>query len=217
MTEFEPRTSGIRSYRSTNWATTTAHKDELYGPDLVKFHHFDQYLKIFGNIFKVYLVLGKIFSSLWYNLYAFGKFVLLKMAKYWKHNLVTLMGIKTFFLFLLFILQVSTPTTRDRSSAGASQTSSTKEFFQLWNDFEGRETWTCEINSSCAFTKPCQCKLWQELKSFDNFFMEETLNGLSQITGWSLERLFRRESILFDLIFKNVPRVIFSVVSIQCP
>ena len=60
MTEFEPRTSGIRSYRSTNWATTTAHKDELYGPDLVKFHHFDQYLKIFGNIFKVYLVLGKI-------------------------------------------------------------------------------------------------------------------------------------------------------------
>ena len=45
MTEFEPRTSGIRSYRSTNWATTTAHKDELYGPDLVKFHHFDQYLK----------------------------------------------------------------------------------------------------------------------------------------------------------------------------
>ena len=60
MTEFEPRTSGIRSYCSTNWATTTAHKDELYGPDLVKFHHFDQYLKIFGNIFKVYLVLGKI-------------------------------------------------------------------------------------------------------------------------------------------------------------
>ena len=99
MTEFEPRTSGIRSYCSTNWATTTAHKDELYGPDLVKFHHFDQYLKIFGNIFKVYLVLGKIFSSLWYNLYAFGKFVLLKMAKYCKHNLVTLMGIKTFFNF----------------------------------------------------------------------------------------------------------------------
>ena len=42
-------------------------------PDLVKFHHFDQYLKIFGNIFKVYLVLGKVFSSLWYNLYAFGQ------------------------------------------------------------------------------------------------------------------------------------------------
>ena len=29
--------------------------------------------KIFGNIFKVYLVVGKVFSSLWYNLYAFGQ------------------------------------------------------------------------------------------------------------------------------------------------
>ena len=36
-------------------------------PDLAKFHHFDQYLKIFGNIFKVYLELGKVFSSLWAN------------------------------------------------------------------------------------------------------------------------------------------------------
>ena len=29
-------------------------------PDLVKFHHFGKYLKIFGNIFKFYLVLGKV-------------------------------------------------------------------------------------------------------------------------------------------------------------
>ena len=35
--------------------------------------HFGQYLKIFGNILKVYLVLGKVFSSLSYNLYAFGQ------------------------------------------------------------------------------------------------------------------------------------------------
>ena len=41
-------------------------------PDLAKFRHFDKYLKIFGNIFKVYLVLGKVFNSLWHNLYAIG-------------------------------------------------------------------------------------------------------------------------------------------------
>ena len=34
-----------------------------FWPDLAKFHHF-------GNIFKVYLVLGKVFNSLWHNLYA---------------------------------------------------------------------------------------------------------------------------------------------------
>ena len=50
-------------------------------PDFAKFHHF-------GNIFKVYLVLGKVFNSLWHNLYAIGHIFLLKMAKYWKHNLV---------------------------------------------------------------------------------------------------------------------------------
>ena len=42
-------------------------------PDLAKFHHFGKYLKIFGNIFKVYLVLGQVFISLWHNLYSFGK------------------------------------------------------------------------------------------------------------------------------------------------
>ena len=57
-------------------------------PDLAKFHHFGKYLKIFGNIFKVYLVLGKVFCSLWPNLYAFGQISLLKMAKYLKRNLV---------------------------------------------------------------------------------------------------------------------------------
>ena len=29
MTGFEPRTSGLRSDRSTNWATTTAHSTEV--------------------------------------------------------------------------------------------------------------------------------------------------------------------------------------------
>ena len=42
-------------------------------PDLAKFHHFGEYLKNFGNRFKVYLVLGKVFSSLWHNLYAIGQ------------------------------------------------------------------------------------------------------------------------------------------------
>ena len=35
--------------------------------------HFGKYLKIFGNIFNVHLVLGKVFISLWHNLYAFGQ------------------------------------------------------------------------------------------------------------------------------------------------
>ena len=47
-----------------------------------------QILKIFGNIFKVYLVLGN-FSALFGTIsMLLGKFSLLKMAKYWKHNLV---------------------------------------------------------------------------------------------------------------------------------
>ena len=40
-------------------------------PDFAKFHHFGKYLKVFGNIFKVYLVLGIDLKSLWHNLYAF--------------------------------------------------------------------------------------------------------------------------------------------------
>ena len=43
-------------------------------PDLAKFHHYDKYLKIFGNIFKVYLVLGKVSNLLWRNLWAIGQF-----------------------------------------------------------------------------------------------------------------------------------------------
>ena len=42
-------------------------------PDFAKFHCFGKYLNIFGNLFKVYLVLGKVFNSLWHNLYAFGQ------------------------------------------------------------------------------------------------------------------------------------------------
>ena len=41
------------------------------GPDLAKFHHFGKYFKFLGNEIPVYLVLGKVFSSLWHNLYAF--------------------------------------------------------------------------------------------------------------------------------------------------
>ena len=33
MTGFEPRTSGLGSDRSTNWATTTAHSTESYGTE----------------------------------------------------------------------------------------------------------------------------------------------------------------------------------------
>ena len=40
-------------------------------PDLEKFHHFCKYLKMFGNTFKVYLDLGRVFNSLLHNLYAF--------------------------------------------------------------------------------------------------------------------------------------------------
>ena len=51
-------------------------------PDLAKFHHFDQYLKIFGNIFKVYLVLGNFSAHFGTISMLLGKFSLLKMAKY---------------------------------------------------------------------------------------------------------------------------------------
>ena len=70
-------------------------------PDLVKFHHFDQYLKIFGNIFKVYLVLGKVFNSLRHNLFAFGEICIAvneQILKTQSDHLVTLMGDKMSFL-----------------------------------------------------------------------------------------------------------------------
>ena len=41
--------------------------------DLAKFLHLGKYLIIFGNLFKVDLVLGKVFISLWHNWYAFGQ------------------------------------------------------------------------------------------------------------------------------------------------
>ena len=40
---------------------------------MAKFHHVGKYLEIFGNIFKVYLVLGKVLNSLVHNLYAIGQ------------------------------------------------------------------------------------------------------------------------------------------------
>ena len=60
---------------------------------VTKFHHFGQYLKIFVKIFKVYLVLGKGLSSLWYNLYAFGQIFIAKNGQILKTqsgHLVTL-------------------------------------------------------------------------------------------------------------------------------
>ena len=58
----------------TNWVENhMPHYPYAVWPDLAKFHHFGNYLKILGIIFKVYLVLGKVFISLWHNLYAFGQ------------------------------------------------------------------------------------------------------------------------------------------------
>ena len=50
-------------------------------PDLAKFLHFGKWLNIFGNIFNVYLVLGKIFNSLWHNLYAIGHIFIAKIGQ----------------------------------------------------------------------------------------------------------------------------------------
>ena len=36
-------------------------------------HHFGKYTKIFGNAFKVDLVLGKVFISFWHSLHVFGQ------------------------------------------------------------------------------------------------------------------------------------------------
>ena len=59
-------------------------------PDLAKFHHFDQYLKIFA-IFLRFLWFWPKFSAHFDTICMhLGKFLLLKMAKYWEHNLVTL-------------------------------------------------------------------------------------------------------------------------------
>ena len=69
-------------------------------PDLVNFHHFGKYLKIFGNIFKVYLVLEKVLNSLWHNLYAIGKIFIAEKAKYWTHHFVNMVTLLSFLSFL---------------------------------------------------------------------------------------------------------------------
>ena len=43
-------------------------------PDLAKFRHFGKNLEIFGNIFKVYLIFGKVLNPLWGIIYVFGQF-----------------------------------------------------------------------------------------------------------------------------------------------
>ena len=40
---------------------------------VTRFGHFGKNLKIFGNIFKVYLVFGKVLNPLWHNFYALGQ------------------------------------------------------------------------------------------------------------------------------------------------
>ena len=45
--------------------------------DLAKFHHFGKILKLFANLWKVYLVFGKIVSLLWQTFCKSGKLSLL--------------------------------------------------------------------------------------------------------------------------------------------
>ena len=52
-------------------------------------------LKIFGNLFKVNLVLGKVLNSLWHILYAFGQIFIAvngQILKTQSFHLVTLVG-----------------------------------------------------------------------------------------------------------------------------
>ena len=57
-------------------------------PDLAKFHHFGQYIKIFGNKFKLYLVLGNVSNSLWHNLGAIGQIFIDENGQILKNNSV---------------------------------------------------------------------------------------------------------------------------------
>ena len=62
---------------------------------MAKFYHFGKYLKNLGNKFKVYLVLGKVFDSLWHNLYAIGQIFIAENGQILKTkfcHLVTLDG-----------------------------------------------------------------------------------------------------------------------------
>ena len=58
------------------------------------------YLNIFGNMFMIYFVFGKVFNSLWHNLYAFGPFFIdvnVQILKTQSVHLVTLpVASKTF-------------------------------------------------------------------------------------------------------------------------
>ena len=72
---------------------------ESVWPDLAKYHHFGKYLKTFGNIFKVDLVLEKVFNSLWHNLFAIGQVFNAENGQILKAqfgHLVTLIGILFF-------------------------------------------------------------------------------------------------------------------------
>ena len=42
-------------------------------PDLAKFHHLGNILKVFGHFLNKYLLFGKIVNLLWQIFYAFGK------------------------------------------------------------------------------------------------------------------------------------------------
>ena len=94
------RCSANPANTARRWVATTVR------PDLAKFHHFGKYSKIFFNIFKVYLVLGKV----WHNLYAFGKIFIAvngQILKTQSGHLVTLVGTKrTWLKNKCFILEL---------------------------------------------------------------------------------------------------------------
>ena len=64
-------------------------------PDRAKFHHFGKYLKFFGDIFKVYLVLGNVSNLLSQNLFAVGQIFITEKGQVLKTqfgHLVTLVA-----------------------------------------------------------------------------------------------------------------------------
>ena len=60
-------------------------------PDLAKFCHFGKMLEVFSHFWGfICQVFDKMLHMFWSFFMPLGKFSMLKMAKYWKHNLVTL-------------------------------------------------------------------------------------------------------------------------------
>ena len=68
--------SGIFRRRMVKLWQIKSFSSQAVWPDLAKFHCFGKYLKIFGSIFKVYLVEGKVFYLLWHNLCCYWSYFL---------------------------------------------------------------------------------------------------------------------------------------------